>query len=123
MAAPLFAVQVRIADEVQCCLNTASWLRTALENELNAAFGVGKNGEPPKTGIDGKSVQKFRDVVKAVEALADTHIRLQKNAKQMAEQMTPDEELEAVRAYIRSLEKSVATKLLTEELKWQDSRK
>lgn len=119
MASP-FAIQVRIADEVQANLNLAAWLRTALENELNAS-PLTRNG-PPAAGIDAKTVQKWRDVVKAMEALTACKIKLDQNAKKMAETMTPEEEMEAVRAYIRSLESQVAKDFLRGELKWQESR-
>lgn len=119
--ASYFAVQARIADEVQKNLNLAAWLREALENELGASYGVGKNGEPPKCGVDAKGVQKWRDVVKAMEALTVCKIKLDQNSKKMAETMTPEEELEAVRAYVRSLEKSVGIDFLRKELAWHES--
>lgn len=118
--ASYFAVQVRIADEVQANLNIAKWLRESLENEMNSQFGVGKNGEPPKCGVNPKVVAAWRDVVKAMEALADCKIKLDKNAKVMAEAMTPEQELEAVRSYIRSLEPSVSRDFLRKELAWLD---
>jgi hypothetical protein len=118
--ASYFAVQVRIADEVQKNLNIAAWLREALENELGASFGVGKDGSPPKCGVDNKAVQKWRDVVKEMEALTVAKIRLDKNAKQMADQMSPEEELEAVRSYIRSLEPTLRSEFLRKEKQWHD---
>lgn len=122
MASP-FAVQVRIADELQKSVNLAAWLREAVENELNAAFGVGKSGEPPKCGVDGKSVQKFRDVVKALEALVACKVKLDTSAKKLAENMSPEEELAAVRAYVRSLEPSLRGAFLRSEQQWHDSAK
>jgi hypothetical protein len=120
MASP-FAVQVRIADEVQKNLNIAAWLRESLENGMGASFGVGKNGEAPKCGVDTKLVQAWRDVVKAMEALTACKIKLDKNAKTMAEQMTPDQELEAVRDYVRALEPSVRGLFLRGELEWHNA--
>jgi hypothetical protein len=116
-----FAAQVRIADELQRSINLASWLRESIENELNASFGVGKNGEPPKCGVDVKAVQKFRDVVKALEAITACKIKLDANAKKMAEAMSPEEELAAVKAYIRSLEPGLRGAFLRGELTWHSS--
>lgn len=121
MASP-FTVQIRIADEVQALLNTTAWLRSALENELGAAFGVGADGKPPKNGIDAKTVQKFRDVVKAFEALTVCKIKLDANSKKMAETMTPEEELAAVRAYVRSLDGTTRSQFLHNELRWHERR-
>lgn len=117
--ASYFATQVRIADEIQRNLNLAAWLREALENELDAS-PLTKNG-PPRAGIDAKTVTKWRDVVKVIEALTACKIRLDASAKKMAEAMSPEEELEAVRSYVRSLEPSVAREFLKGELAWRDS--
>lgn len=116
MASPAL-VQIRIADEVQKNLNIAAWLRECLENQMQEAVGTRE-----KKGVDTKTTQAWRDVVKALEALADCKIRLDKNAKQMAETMTPEEELNAVRAYIRSLDPAVANDFLHNELRWRQRR-
>lgn len=110
MASP-FAVQVRIADEVQANLNLAAWLRECLENQMTEAVGTRE-----KLGVDTKTVQSWRDVVKAMEALTACKIKLDKASKTMADSMTPAEELEAVRSYIRSLEPAVARDFLRGEL-------
>jgi len=119
MASP-FVVQVRIADEVQANLNIAAWLREGLENLMGAQFGVGKSGEPPKCGVDPKLVTAWRDVVKAMEAMTNCKIKLDKNAKTMAEQMTPEDERNAVRAYIRSMEPGVRGVFIRGELEWHN---
>lgn len=120
MAIP-FAVRVRIADEVQANLNIAAWLRESLENLMGAQFGVGKSGEPPKCGVDPKLVQAWRDVVKAMEAMTNCKIKLDKNAKVMAEEMTAEDELKAVREYIRSLDKGIRGVFIREELEWHSA--
>ena len=116
MASP-FLVQVRIADEVQANIQIANWLRECLERQMEDAVGT-----KSRTGVDNKTVQAWRDVVKALEALADTKIRLDKNAKTMAEQMSPEEELQAVRAYIRSLDPTTRSQFLTNEQRWHERR-
>lgn len=116
MASPFFT-QVRIADEIQANLNLARWLRECLENAMGAAVGTAN-----KLGVDNKTVQSWRDVVKAMEALTACKIKLDKNAKQMAEQMTPEEELEAVRSYIRSLDNEARGQFLTNEQRWHERR-
>lgn len=120
MASP-FAIQIRIADEVQANLNLAAWLRVSLENEMGAQFGVGKDGSPPKCGVDGKVVQKWRDVVKAFEALTACKVKLDTSAKKLAETMTPEEELAAVRAYVRSLEGVQRGTFLRTEAAWHEA--
>jgi len=117
MASPI-AVQIRIADEVQANLNLAAWLRECLENQMGAAMGTRE-----KIGVDTKTVQSWRDVVKAIEALTACKIKLDVNAKKMAETMTPDEEMLAVRAYVRSLEPGIRGTFLRNELLWHDSQK
>lgn len=116
MASP-FAVQVRIADELQANINLAKWLRECLENQMGAAYGTRE-----KQGVDSKTVQQWRDVVKAIEALTACKIKLDKSAKQMAEQMTPEEELLAVRAYIRSLDSTTRSQFIHNELRWHQRR-
>lgn len=119
MASP-FAVQVRIADEVQANLNLAKWLREACENEMGAQYGVAKDGSAPKCGVDGKVVQKWRDVVKAFEALTTCKVKLDTSAKKLAETMSPEEELAAVRAYVRSLEPALRGAFLRSEAQWHE---
>ncbi len=116
--ASYFAVQARIADEVQKNLNIAAWLRECLENEMNEAVGTAG-----RKGVDPKTILKWRDVVKAMEALTVCKIKLDTSAKKMAENMSPEEELEAVRSYVRSLEASIAYQFLKAEMEWRDSRK
>jgi hypothetical protein len=116
MASP-FAVQIRIADEVQANLNVAAWLRECLENSMQTSMGT-----RDKHGVDQKTVQSWRDVVKAMEALTACKIKLDKNAKQMAATMTPAEELEAVKAYIRSLDSTTRGQFIRNELRWHERR-
>lgn len=116
MASP-FAVQIAIADEVQANLNLAKWLRECLEHSMGAAIGTVN-----KLGVDKGTVQSWRDVVKAIEALTACKIKLDKNAKQMAEKMSPEDELDAVRAYVRSLDNETRTQFLHNELRWNERR-
>lgn len=111
-----FAVQVRIAEEVQANLNLAAWLRECLENQMGAAVGTRE-----KIGVDHKTVQSWRDVVKAIEALTACKIKLDLNSKKMATEMTPDEEKAAVRAYVRSLEGTARGNFLREEMLWHEA--
>lgn len=114
-----FAATTRLVDELQANINIAAWMRDALQNEMNDQFGVDKaTGAPPKVGIDHKLVKTWRDVVAALEALTAAKIKLDASAKKMAESMTAEEELAAVRAYLRSLEKTIAIDVLKEELSW-----
>lgn len=116
LVASPFAVQVRIADEVNANLNLAAWLRECLENQMGAAVGTRE-----KIGVDNKTVQSWRDVVKAIEALTACKIKLDINSKKMAESMTPEEELAAVKAYIRAMEPGLRGAFLRNELVWHES--
>lgn len=118
------AVKVRIADEIDKYLGVASWMRECLENEMHQALGVDpKDPKPPKFGINKEVVAKWKDCVAAFNALSDAKVRLDKNAKAMADNMSPEEEKEAVRAYVRSLPPSERVVFLTSELSWHNSAK
>lgn len=115
------AVKIRIADELERYLDVARWLREALENEMNSSFGVGKNGEPPKCGVDKTLTQKWKDAVSSFVDLSDAKIRLDKNAKLLADTMSAEDEREAVRLYIRSVPPTERRHFLREEMEWLES--
>lgn len=116
MASP-FLIQIRIADELQANVNIASHLRECLENQMSEGLGT-----RTKTGTDKHTIQMWRDVVKAMADLTTCQVKLQRNAKLMAEKMTPEEELDAVRAYLRALPNDQRALFLLNEQRWHQRR-
>lgn len=78
-----------------------AWLRECLEAEL-AAETAAANGKAAMVG--GRVLDKWTQLVGAFDKLASAKVRLDKSSKALADSMTPEEETEAVRAYIRSLD-------------------
>lgn len=89
---------VRLGNEIERMIKLVSWARECLENEL---IGTGLGYK--KMGISEKDVQKLKNLTAAVEQAANTKIRYDKAAKELAASMTPEEEYEAVWAYCLAL--------------------
>jgi hypothetical protein len=109
----------RLTDELQKHLGLAAWLRATLESELYEAPGASADPSKGKRGgIDKASVEKYKIAVDAFEKLTKAKINLDKNAKTVADSMTPAEEREAVAAYIKSMVPSDRTLFLAELNSW-----
>lgn len=88
---------VRIQDELDRMIKLHVFMREALENEIMSGAGY------KKLGANEKDVKKLKELTQSMDSLVSCKIRWDKAAKQMAETMTPDEEMKAVITYILSL--------------------
>ncbi len=103
---------VRIGDEVDRLLRIVSALRQVVEAEVNA------NLSGPNPGIMKGTLTQVKDLTSAMNSLVDSKIRLDKTAKQLAENMTPDDEEAAVRTWVRALDPKKRVSFLQGELAW-----
>lgn len=100
-AAGLGGKAIRATEEVERLLRMTAWLRECLEVELAAEASLAKD-KPAKIG--GAVLDKWTQLVTAFDKLSNAMVRLEKAAKQIADDMTPEQEMEAVRAFIRALD-------------------
>ncbi len=107
-------IVTRMADELDAMIKMASWARECLFNELTDGLGY------KKMGISDKGVKKMAEVAKMMETLTGAKIRFDKAAKAMADTMSPKEEMDAVIAYLKSVEPQVRSDILTNIKNWQD---
>lgn len=87
----------RVMDELEEMLKLCRFQREALKNECADAFGY------KQLAADLKTVQKTEKLALAYTRLTDAQIKLNKHLKEVAEIMTPEEELDAVRKYIQAM--------------------
>lgn len=104
---------VRLQDELDAMIKMTAHQRKSLEHEMLHTYDGHK-----KEYADPKILAKLNSLSKTADLLVTAKIRLDKSLRQMAENMTPEEELEAVRTYIKSLEPKPRVNLLTSLLEW-----
>lgn len=89
---------VRLVDELNSFLKMLVIQREAIEKSLFE--GLGYKGDK----VDVKAVTASKELSLAYTRLVEAQIKLDKHLKAVADQMTPEEEAEAVRKYIYAME-------------------
>lgn len=88
---------IRLKQELNLILELVVHSRESLENELSSEFAQ------KKLSIDKAFLTKLKDLTACYNSLTDARIRLDKAEKAMEKEMTPQEEMAAVRAFVQSL--------------------
>lgn len=88
---------LRLKDELNRILELVVHSREALENELGSEIAQ------RKLSIDQPFLKKLKELTACFNSLTDARIRLDKSEKAMEAEMTPAEEMEAVRLFVASL--------------------
>lgn len=83
-----------LKEELNRVLELVVHAREALENELNSEFAQ------KKLGIDKPFVDKLKSLAACFTTLTESRIRLDKAEREMEAEMTPQEEKQAVRAFV-----------------------
>jgi hypothetical protein len=96
---------LRLEDELDKLLKMFAHSREALENEMNSGLGE------RRLALSEKDVKKLKELTIGFNSLVESKIRYDKAKKQMASQLTPKEERDAVVAYICSLPYEERTEL------------
>ena len=104
---------VRLQDELDAMIKMTAHQRRSLEDEMLRLYQGHK-----EEYSDPKILAKLNALVKTADLLVSAKIRLDKSLKQLADVMTPEEELAAVKTYIKSLEPKVRVNLLMGLLEW-----
>jgi hypothetical protein len=103
---------IRLKEELNLILQLVVHSRESLENELNSEFAQ------KKLSVDKGFVAKLKDLTVCYNTLTAARISLDKAEKQLEKELSPEEEREVVRNYIRSLEHGECYSFLTNELEY-----
>jgi len=96
----------RIVEEVERCINMLHVILDTLEAEIAFAQNL------PSPGIPKGALTQMKEACAVLNSLTDSKVRLDKSAKLLADAMTPEEELEAVRSFIRGMDAKQRTTFL-----------
>jgi hypothetical protein len=88
---------VRLETELDNMIKMFAWSREALEKEMLSGLTPGKHGIPDALP------KKLKELTIGMSSLVECKIRYDKAKKELAKNMTPQEEMDAVFAYIMNL--------------------
>lgn len=106
---------VRMKDELASMLVIVSNLRSGLEHEMADGMGYKLLDANPKV------LTKIKELAATLNSLTDAKVRIDKAEKQMATEMTPEEERDAVATYVKSLEDSVRREFIMNLVRYHNS--
>lgn len=90
---------IRIEGELDSLIRIFIWAREALENEMMDGLGHSKKG------LNEAFTKKLKELTQGMNSVVECKIRYDRSRKDMAKNMTPEEERASVIAYIESLKK------------------
>lgn len=105
---------LRLKNELNLILEMVVHAREALQNELNTEFAQ------KKISIDKPFLDRLKGLTACFTQLTESRIRLDKAEKEMEAEMTPAEEREAVRAFVKSLSMDESYRLI--HMLWDDHK-
>lgn len=88
---------IRLENELDNMIKMFAWAREALEREMLSGLSPGKHGLPEST------TKKLKELTVGMNSVVEAKIKYDKARKQLAQNMTPQEEMNAVVAYIEGL--------------------
>jgi hypothetical protein len=88
---------IRLEKELDSLINMFAFARKSLENELLSGLG-GK-----QIALSDKDAKKLKELALGMSTAVECKIRFDKAKKELAKNMTPAEEMDAVVAYIVNL--------------------
>lgn len=100
MATSRNAVIIRLKDELDAAIALVVHARESLENELDSEWAQ------KKLSVDKAFLAKLKELTASFNSLTESKIRLDKAEKAMENDMTPEEEFEAVKQYLADLKPS-----------------
>lgn len=88
---------VRLENELDNMIKMFAWAREALEREMLSGISPGKHG------LHEAITKKLKELTIGMSSMVETKIRYDKARKELAKNMTPQEEMAAVVLYICAL--------------------
>lgn len=101
-------IVIRLKAELDAAIELVAHARESLSNELQSEWAQ------KKLSADDKFLRKLKEMTASFNSLTESKIRLDKAEKNMEEDMTPDEELETVKQYLRELDAATLKAVLAE---------
>src|SRR6476469_7271833 len=87
----------RLENELDALINMFAWARKSLENELQSGLGS------KQMALTEKDTKKLKELALGMSTAIESKIRWDKAKRDLAKNMTPQEEMAAVIAYIVNL--------------------
>lgn len=88
---------VRLENELDNMIKMFAWAREALEREMLSGISPGKHG------LQDSLTKKLKELTIGMNSMVESKIRYDRAKKELAKNMTPEEEMDAVIAYIVNL--------------------
>lgn len=88
---------VRLENELDNMIKMFAWAREALEREMLSGLSPGKHG------LHDTITKKLKELTIGMNSMVESKIRYDRAKKELAKNMTPEEEMAAVVAYIVNL--------------------
>lgn len=107
---------IRLKEELNLILELVVHSREALTNELDSEFAQ------KKRSIDAVFLKKLKELTIMYETLTKSRISLDKAEHALEREMTPADELRAVRDFIKSLEPMERGENLRDLIKWHNEQ-
>lgn len=100
-----------IREELDASIQILVRLRQVLETEINEVLNSAKPGVPKG------ALTQMAQIARCLDSLVDSKVRLDKNAKAMADAMSAEDEESAVRSWIRALDRRKRMSFLDDEIR------
>jgi hypothetical protein len=107
---------VQLQTELDHLIKILKFQREALENEMMEGMGY------KQVGANSDIINKLKSLTLAFEKATTSKIKFDTHLKVLAERMTPEEELAAVREFIRALPNAERGIMLKELVAWHNVR-
>lgn len=91
------AIITRLKEELDAAIRLVVHARESLENELSSEWAQ------KKLAIDKTFVSKLRELTASFNSLTESKIRLDKAERAMEQDLSPEEEREAVKGYLMDM--------------------
>lgn len=108
---------IRMKDELIKMLDLVTRCRESVEAEVS---GTGLAGQ--MRSIDADFLKRIKELSVIFNNMTDARIRLDKAERAIENDLTPTEEYEAVRSYVRSLDAKERGQFLRVEVEWHKSQ-
>lgn len=105
MSNKIESMLVRLENELDSLINMFAFARKSLENELLSGLGASQRA------LSDKDAKKLKELALGMSTAVECKIRWDKAKKELAKNMTHQEEMDAVVAYIVNLSTEDANRL------------
>lgn len=102
---PIDQMIIRLEKELDALINMFAFARQSLENELQSGLGA------KQLSLTERDAKKLKELAQGMSTAVECKIRWDRAKKELAKNMSPQEEMSAVVAYIVNLSTDEQTNL------------